>query len=48
MKGLIELKYIAVETVNSKCTTLLKPKGEGEVKVKIYGKCMGKSFQMYF
>ena len=41
MKGLIELNNIAVKTVNSTCTTLLKIEGEGEVKVKIYGKCMG-------
>ena len=44
MKGLIELSNFAVETVSSKCTTLLETEGEGEVKVKMYGKCMEKMF----
>ena len=48
MKGLIELNNIAVETVNSKCTTLSKTEGEDEVKVKMYGKCMENMFQMCF
>ena len=38
MKGIIELNNIAVETVNSKCTTLSQTEGDGEVKVKMYGK----------
>ena len=44
MKGLIELNNIAVETVNSKCTTLSKTEGEGEVKVKMYGKFVSNVF----
>ena len=39
---------MAVDTVSSKCTTLSQTEGTGKVKVKMYGKCMGKSFQMYF
>ena len=48
MKGLIELNNIAVETVNSKSTTLSKTEGKGEVKVKMYGKCMGKIINWIF
>ena len=48
MKGLIELSNFVVETVSSKCITPSKTEGEGEVKVKMYLKCMGKSGQMYF
>ena len=48
MKGLIELHNIAVKTVNSKCTNLSKTEGKGEVKVKMYKKCMENLFQMYF
>ena len=46
MKGLIELSNFAVETLSSKCTAPSETEGEGEVKVKMYGKCMGKNFQL--
>ena len=36
MKGLIELSNFAVETVSSKYTTPLEPKGEGEVTLQKY------------
>ena len=48
MKGLIELNNIAVETGSSKCTTLSKTTGEGEVKVKMYGKCIKNGFKCMF
>ena len=47
MINFIELNNISVETFKSKCTTPSKTEREGEVKVKFYGKWMGKSFQMY-
>ena len=46
MTGIIELSNFAVETVCSKCTTLSEIEGEGEGKVKMYGKCMGQNFQL--
>ena len=48
MKVLIELNNIDVETVNSKCTYLSKTEGDGDVKVKMYGKCMAKFFTCIF
>ena len=44
MKGIIELSNFAVGTVCSKCTTLSENEGEGEVKVKMYGRGMAKMF----
>ena len=48
MKGLIELSNFAVETVSLKCTIPSLTEGEGEVKVKMYGKCMGKIINLIF
>ena len=48
MKCLIELSNFAVETISEKCTTLSKTEGEGEVKVKMYGKCMEKKLSNVF
>ena len=31
-----------------KCTIPSETEGEGKVKIKMYGKCIKKSFQMYF
>ena len=38
----MELTNFAVEAVSSKCTSLSETEGEGEVKVKIYRKCIEK------
>ena len=46
MKGLIELNNFAVGTVSSKCTTPSETEGEVEDTNKMYGKCIGKSFQL--
>ena len=48
MKGLIELSNFTVETVSSKCTTSSETEGEGEVIVKMYGKCKVKHFKLNF
>ena len=48
MKGLITRSNFAVETVSSKCTIPSETEGEGEVKVKMYGKDMGKMFNYIF
>ena len=44
MKGLIELRNFAVKIVSSKCATPSETEGEGEVKVKMYKKCIVKLF----
>ena len=48
MKGLIELSNFAVETVSSKCTTPSETEGEVEDTPKIYGKCIGRYFELDF
>ena len=48
MKGLIELSTLAVETFSSKCTIPSETEGEGEVKVKMYGKCIETNVELNF
>ena len=48
MKGLLELSNFAVKTDSSKCTIQSETESEGEVKVKMYGKGMGKMLNYIF
>ena len=48
MIGLIELSNYAVQTVSLKCTIPSVTEGKGEVKVKMYGKCIEKMFYWIF
>ena len=46
MESLVELSNFAVETVKPKCTTLSETKNKGDIKVKMYGKCIKKYIQL--
>ena len=45
---IIELSNFAFKIVSSKCTIPSETEGEGEVHIKMYGKCMGQRSQLDF